>query len=49
MADYLKLNKVKIPEFKIFTNPMISISDITSRSFDLIDRLGITNYYYICY
>ena len=31
-------NRVTVPEFEIYSNPTIKISDIASRRFNIIDR-----------
>jgi len=34
----IKIKKVKIPEFRIVSNPTIRISDIKRRRFSILDR-----------
>jgi len=38
MTNKIYGTRVTVPEFEIFSNPTISIADITQRRFNIIDR-----------
>ena len=38
MTNNIKGTRVTVPEFEIFSNPTVSIANITQRRFNLIDR-----------